>query len=118
MNSSFYNNFIGELETNIRNNYDKVSEIFENEYNWPEVYSIRNEICKCIISGYNQAAVMLSNFFLEYLMKISLIIYESRNYKKGESDINNIFSQATKKYSCMNLSMTIDKALEYKLINQ
>ena len=46
MNQIFIEKFIKELNTNISNNYNIVADAFENDYLWPEVDPVRNEICK------------------------------------------------------------------------
>lgn len=51
MNQDPFENFIKELNDSIKSNYQTVAYAFENEYGWPEVDSVRSEICKCIICG-------------------------------------------------------------------
>lgn len=53
MNQTIFDNFIAELNANIRKNYNTIAEAFENEYGWPEVDSVRSEVCKCLICGLN-----------------------------------------------------------------
>lgn len=118
MNQTILENFIEELNANIRNNYDTVADIFENEYGWPEVDSVRSEICKCLICGLYQAAITLANHLLESVLKKALIIDESAKNKTEQSDITNVFDDATEKYANKNLDFTINQACRKGLINK
>lgn len=118
MNQTILENFIEELNANIRNNYDTVADVFENEYGWPEVDSVRSEICKCFICGLYQAAITLANHLLESVLKKALIIDESAKNKTEQSDITNVFDDATEKYANKNLDFTINQACRKGLINK
>jgi len=118
MNQTILENFIEELNANIRNNYDTVADVFENEYGWPEVDSVRSEICKCLICGLYQAAITLTNHLLESVLKKALIIDESAKNKTEQSDITNVFDDATEKYANKNLDFTINQACRKGLINK
>ena len=118
MNQTILENFIEELNANIRNNYDTVADVFENEYGWPEVDSVRSEICKCLICGLYQAAITLANHLLESVLKKTLIIDESAKNKTEQSDITNVFDDATEKYANKNLDFTINQACRKGLINK
>ena len=118
MNQTILENFIEELNANIRNNYDTVADVFENEYGWPEVDSVRSEICKCLICGLYQAAITLANHLLESVVKKALIIDESAKNKTEQSDITNVFDDATEKYANKNLDFTINQACRKGLINK
>ena len=118
MNPTIFDNFIAELNANIRNNYNTIAEAFENEYGWPEVDSVRSEVCKCLICGLHQAAITLTNHLLESVLKKALIIEESAKNKTAHSDITNVFDDATEKYANKNLDFTINQACRKGLINK
>ena len=118
MNQTILENFIEELNANIRNNYDTVADVFENEYGWPEADPVRSEICKCLICGHYQAAITLTNHLLESILKKALIIDESAKNKTEQSDITNVFDDATEKYANKNLDFTINQACRKGLINK
>lgn len=118
MNSIFIDEFIKELNANISNNYQTVEYAFENDYKWPEVDPVRNEICKCIICGFHQAAITLTNHLLESVLKKALIINESSKNKTEQSDITNVFDEATKKYANKDLNFTINQACQKGLIDK
>ena len=118
MNQTILENFVEELNANIRNNYDTVADVFENEYGWPEVDSVRSEICKCLICGLYQAAITLANHLLESVLKKALIIDESAKNKTEQSDITNVFDDATEKYANKYLDFTINQACRKGLINK
>lgn len=118
MNQHLFENFIDELNDNLGNNYKTVAYAFENEYGWPEVDPVRSEICKCLICGFYQAAITLTNHLLESVLKKALIIDESAKNKTELSDITNIFDDATKKYGNSKLHFTINQACQEGLITE
>ena len=118
MKQTIFDNFIAELNANIRKNYNTIARAFENEYGWPEVDSVRNEVCKCLICGLYQAAITLTNHLLESVLKKALIIDESAKNKAEQCDITNVFDDATKKYANKNLDFTINQACRKGLITK
>lgn len=118
INQTIINNFISELNTNIRKNYNTIAEAFENEYGWPEVDSVRSEVCKCLICGFYQAAITLTNHLLESVLKKALIIDESAKNKTEQSDITNVFDDATEQYANKDLDYTINQACRKGLITK
>ena len=42
---------------------------YSTPYDWPEMDTLRYEICGCISFGLNQAAITLTNHLLESLLK-------------------------------------------------
>ena len=52
--------------------------MYNSEYGWPELDVVRNEICLCLIFGFHQAAIALTNHLLESLLKYSLIYLDYR----------------------------------------
>ena len=118
MNQTYFDNLIEELNTNIPNNYGIVAEAFENEYGWPEVDPVRNEVCKCLICGLHQAAITLTNHLLESVLKKALIIDESVKNKTEQCDITNVFDDATVQYAGENLCKNIERAYTIGLITE
>ena len=112
------NGFIQQLIVNIDVNYPLISEAFENEYGWPEVDSVRSEVCKCLICGFYQAAITLTNHLLESVLKKALIIDESAKNKTEQSDITNVFDDATEQYANKDLDYTINQACQKGLITK
>ena len=80
--------------------------------------SVRSEICKCLICGLYQAAITLANHLLESVLKKALIIDESAKNKTEQSDITNVFDDATEKYANKYLDFTINQACRKGLINK
>ena len=118
MDKTIFDDFIDGLNANIRKNYNTIAEAFENEYKWPEVDSVRSEVCKCLICGFYQAAITLTNHLLESVLKKALIIDESARNKTKNSDICNIFDESTNKYTSKNLKYTIEQARIKMLITK
>lgn len=97
---------------------------YGNPYEWPEMDTLRYEICGCIGFGLNQAAITLTNHLLESLLKYSLAYtYAQRNEKSfgSESELVNLVMQYTdeglKKYGKETLSKNIDEAEKVGLID-
>jgi hypothetical protein len=118
MNKSLFDNFVEELQNNIRNNYHLVINAFEQEYGWPEVDPIRNEICKCIICGFHQASITLTNHILESALKKALIIEYSAKNKTECCNINSVFDEATAIYADKDLEYTINQTCRKGLISK
>ena len=118
MNPRSYKDFITELDTNIHNNYNSLAKALENEYGWPEVDSVRSEVCKCLICGLHQAAITLTNHLLESVLKKALIIEESAKNKTAQSDITNVFDDATAQFASKNLYENIEQAYTTGLITE
>ena len=118
MNQTIFDNFIAELNANIRKNYNTIARAFENEYGWPEVDPVRNEVCKCLICGLHQAAITLTNHLLESVLKKALIIDESAKNKTEQCDITNVFDDATVQYAGENLCKNIERAYTIGLITE
>lgn len=118
MNKTIFDNFIASLNANIRQNYNTIAEAFENEYGWPEVDSVRSEVCKCLICGFYQAAITLTNHLLESVLKKALIIDESAKNKTEQSDITNMFDGATAQFANKNLYDNIEQAYTAGLITK
>ena len=103
MNKKIYTDFINGLIASIKNNYDSVADAFENHYDWPEIDPVRSEICECIICGFYQAAITLTNHLLESVLKKALIIDTSLKNKTEQNDIANVFDDASAHFAKENL---------------
>jgi len=113
--------FIDDLNDNFSNNYQIVESIFENEYGYPELDPLRDEICRCIICGLNQAAITLTNHLLESALKKCLIYkftIDSGPHK--DSPIDQIFNSGIEKFdnSKSDLSKSINSACSMGLITK
>lgn len=93
-------------------------------YDWPEMDTLRHEICGCISFGLNQAAITLTNHLLESLLKYSLAYHYSLNHPKhlgAEQQlaelIMNFTEEGLKKYGKANLNQNINEANRLGLIN-
>ena len=59
-------------EEQINSNYYKIEEVFHSQYDFMELNALRDEICRCIVCGFSQAALTLTNTLLE-LTTISVV---------------------------------------------
>jgi len=70
----------------IQENYNQIIDEFENHYNLPEIDPLRNEICLCIMFGFYQAAITLSNHLFEKAFKLFLIVHYSKIKDEKKED--------------------------------
>jgi len=112
---------IDKINLHIQQNYSSIHHIYINEYNYPELDSVRDEICKCIIFGLNQAAITLTNHLLESALKKCLIYnYTIKNKQLGKNDLEEIFKEGISKYDNekSDLSKSINAACTNGLITK
>jgi len=113
---------INEINSNLIENYSSIKDIFNNEYGWPELDPVRDEICKCIMFGLSQAAITLTNHLLESSLKKCLIYKYTIDNKKDidEKKIETIFKNGIDKFdnSKSDLSKSINAACTNGLITK
>jgi len=110
----------------INKNYLSVRDAYKNYYDDTRLDPLRHEICLCIILGLYQAAITLTNHFLESLLKYALIIKHSENKKIEEEKIkgavvtslNERFEEGIRLYGNANLDKTINRACTLGLISK
>jgi hypothetical protein len=97
---------------------------YSTPYDWPEMDTLRYEICGCISFGLNQAAITLTNHLLESLLKYSLVYRHSLNPSKplgAEYQLVKLMMHFTKeglkKYGKATLDQNINEANKLGLIN-
>jgi hypothetical protein len=122
------NHIIGSRQVHIIKNYPLIQDAYQSHYNDPELDPLRNEICLCLIFGFYQAAITLTNHFLEWLLKYSLMVADSRTAddeiaKVQENpprvqEIIDHFEDARKTYESANLSSNIDAAFGIDLVTK
>lgn len=110
--------FVSSVNTDIQKNYSLVAYAFENEYDWVDVDPVRDEICKCIICGLHQAALVLTNHLLESVLKKARITNESKINKTDADNICSIFNHATSEYANEPLHGNIEYAYNKGFISE
>lgn len=106
--------------------YPAVRDAYQIHYDWPNLDTLRHEISLCIMLGMFQAAITLTNHFLESLLKNALIIKESENNLSKETDVKgrlidslvDDFAEAIKKYDNSKLGDNINRACTLGLITK
>lgn len=98
-------------------NYDKIQDIFNHEYGYPEFDPLRDEICKCIICDLHQAAITLTNHLLESALKKCLVIKFTQTNEHDWNSLEEAFKKGISKFDKLNLDKTIDHAFDYGLIS-
>lgn len=123
MVSESSNEFLKHQEV-FEKNYPVISEAFKNEYNWPEMDTLRHEACLCISFGLSQSAITLCNHLMESLLKYSLIYHYSIKNEQSFSaggDLVKIMEEYTEeginKFGHLALSQTIKEAYSHGLID-
>lgn len=110
-------------------NFLKIREQYNNPYHYPELDTLRHEICMCILFGLNQAAITLTNHLLEAFLKFSLINFEFAEKMKGtentEIDVETSLDsfkddikEINEKYNSQDLSQNINRANSIGLITK
>lgn len=100
-------------------NFDKHSKYFEFEfYAYPELGTVIFEINKCLILGFDRAAITLTNHLLERVLKLALIYNEIGLGPKPLDTWDELFSEPSKKYNSINLGSSIEKCKKLELLTQ
>jgi hypothetical protein len=107
----------------IDRNFLRVRDAYENSYDWQELDTLRHEISLAIIFGLCQAAITLTNHFLESLLKNSLVFLDAKieSHKHKERlivSLVHIFAPGRHKYGRQNLSKNIESAFLIGLITE
>ena len=96
----------------------RIEEIFNTEYNYPELDPLRDEICKCLICGLYQAAITLTNHLLESSLKKCLAIKYEIDNKNPQLELKDAFKDGISHYNSWNLNKTINEARIKQLITE
>jgi hypothetical protein len=102
-------------------NYALIQEQYSDPYEWPEMDTLRHEICLDIVFGLWQSAMTLTNHMLESFLKLALTYAKRRPTKVQEPAANAIVdsvAESAKKYDSMELSSTINAACRAGLITK
>ena len=122
MKNSTYREFdrrIERLKTD--ENYDTFHYLYERfQFHPPNSHfnSIRHEIKDCLSFGLNQAAITLTNHYLERFLKVSLIHKEIGMKMTDMKVYNERAIAATKKFGGIVLGESITKAYQMKIISE
>jgi hypothetical protein len=110
--------FVEELNKTMFSKYQIIKDVFETEYGYPELDPIRNEICKCIICNLNQAAITLTNHLLEKSLKHFLIVKYSKENKREDTKIDDVFKDGIDRFDTCDLEKSINMACTQGLITK
>jgi hypothetical protein len=110
----------------IQRHYLSVRDAYQNLYDWPELDPLRHEICLCLTFGLCQAAITLTNHFLESLLKYSLIVNHARKNDVNEKDIDGkvvsslieYHREGFELYNNADLATTINRSCSVGLISK
>lgn len=107
-----------EIVEKINVNYDKIKFQLETPYGSSDFDIIREEICKCILFDFNQAAITLTNHFTEFFMKIMLEYQEVRNNVSQDINLATKLKESVEKYDDENLEKNINTACTKGIITK
>ena len=102
--------------------YILVRKAFQQPYEWPEIDTLRHEVCLCLIFGLYQAAMTMTNHMLESFLKFSLSYKHTFNNLDGSSEDRSTqglvesLRPGFKKYNSKNLYQSIEAAYKANLI--
>jgi hypothetical protein len=112
------NEFLKNLRNNLYQNISKCHSEYNNEYDFPELDPLRYGIASCIICGYYQAAITLTNHLLENALKTFLIYHDVLTiHANSEKYFYQKIATGIDKYDGQKLNNTIDIAFTKKLIS-
>lgn len=117
MDKNFKGKVIEAVVSNMHKNYDLIADVLETEYGFPALDPVRYEICLCVICGFNQAALTLTNHLLESALKKFLILHDSRTNTRKSCELSSVFADATDKYANKGLNDIIEYAYACGLID-
>ena len=120
------NEIIESRFNSINEYYTSIRDAYQNPYSITELDPLRHETCLCIFFGLCQAAMTLTNHFLESLLKYALVVkdgksvHQSAEQIKGRSitALSEKYARGYEKYGSLNLYNTINHAWKEKLITQ
>jgi len=121
------NKILRSTHEHLQKHYPPFREIYRNGYHWPEIDPLRWEICRCLFFGLFQAALTLTNHFLESLLKYALIVNDGlKEAKTADPDarqsVTNHFRETYgpgfARYGDMDLVHTINRACKEGLITK
>jgi len=121
------NEILRSTHEHLQKHYPPFREIYRNGYNWPEIDPLRWEICRCLFFGLFQAAMTLTNHFLENLLKTALITKTGIEKSESEPDqprLNVIehfkqnYGPGYAEYDRLYLGDIINRAFEAELITE
>ena len=117
MDKNYKGKVVEAVASNIHKNYDSIADVLETEYEFPALDPVRYEICLCVICGFNQAALTLTNHLLESALKKFLILHDSRTNTRKSCELSSVFADATDKYADKGLNDIIEYAYACGLID-
>jgi hypothetical protein len=113
-----YEQRIDALAGIAKQNIEALRPYREHEIYWAELRDINSEICDCIQFGFTQAAIALTNHFLERIMKLTLIYHEAGSPQiSSGSDFETKYKGAVDKYDTTALYNNIQKCGSLHLIS-
>ncbi|HEY9176437.1 MAG TPA: hypothetical protein VIN07_02040, partial [Flavipsychrobacter sp.] len=116
--SSEIKELINRLSSNIARNHLKITEILNDKIEM-DLTDLRDEICYCILCGFNQAAITLTNHFLERLLKLALIEKETGiRFVDLSEEQEEKYNRVCTKYDSKNLHDTINICCTQGLITK
>lgn len=103
----------------IANNFGRLYPYLEENFKWPEVNYVKDEICKCLMLNYYQAAITLTNHLLERILKLGLIYLEvGCRTAEDMSKVGDKFRPAIERYEDMILNKTINLSCSKQIITK
>lgn len=115
MSEKEYTNFLAEYS---QKNFEEFEKYFQLECKiFYELESVIFEINNCLILELNRAALTLTNFLLERLLKITLIYNEAGFGPLDTKKWNLVYATPHKKYNKLNFCQTIEKCRKLELID-
>ena len=108
---------VKQLTEKIRVNYQTYEVYWQDELYWQDLNYVKREICICLLTEQYQAAITLTNHFLERILKLSLIYHHSDQKAFLNLDtLSEKYKDATEKYDGAHLYNNIKSCCDAGLI--
>jgi hypothetical protein len=104
--------------------YPKVRDVYRKHYDWPEMDTLRHEVCTCLVFGLYQAALTLTNHMLESLLKFALSYKDALDSKEPDNNDHSLkfllerLKPSFELYDNKDLSNTINRSCTVGLITK
>ena len=102
----------------VNNHFEQWLPYLNDELLWPEMRYVRDEIIDCLLTGTYQAAITLTNHFLEKSLKMALVYHSTGGKKVHFADQMQTYEEALAKFGDSDLSQTINACCSKGLIDK
>lgn len=109
---------INRFSQGVNGGLNRLEDYIDAELLWPEMRYIKDEIIDCLLINASQAAITLTNHFLEKTLKLGLVYHTSGGKKVHFGDQLQTYEDALLKYDGESLHNNIESCFGLGLIDE